>query len=436
MLPLYSLIYSAALLVLLPFELRKRPKDIRKAWLRDKLGGIDLPLTSPEKESGPLLWVHAVSVGEVIAAAYFIKAFKEKHPEYSIAVSTITDTGQEVARERLSGVAETFYIPFDVGWALRRAVKRLRPSIFVNMETELWPNLIHTLKEEGVPVVVMNGRISDKSFRNYMKIRRFMKRLLEYVDIFCMQDEEYARRITELGVKKDKVEITGSFKFDIKVKDEVLSWVSALKGPVLIAGSTHSGEEDLVVSAYSELHKKYEDLNLIIAPRHPHRFDDVEGLLKERGISYSRRGTLNPSDPKDIRGSVVLLDTVGELSSAYRACDIAIMGGSFIEHGGQNPLEPAYWGVPVVCGPHMFNFPFIKDFYSENAAVEADGSNLARVLDGLLSSPEKRKEVGQNARAMLMKSQGAVEKALKTIERYTNPPKPPLEKVGEGGFSG
>jgi 3-deoxy-D-manno-octulosonic-acid transferase len=418
MLPLYSLIYAIALFFLFPLELRKRPGKVRRRWFREKFGSMDIPDFASGERRKPLIWVHAVSVGEVMAAAYFVRAFMQKHPEYGVVISTITDTGQNVARERLSGLAQVVYMPFDLGWALKRAVKHLKPSVFVNMETELWPNLFSALKKEGVPIVVMNGRISDRSFRRYMKIRPVMRKIVRNVALFCMQDEEYARRIIELGANNNNVLITGSFKFDIKVKDEYLLWTGALRSPVLIAGSTHPGEEDLIVSVYSGLREKHSDLTLVLAPRHPQRFDEVEDLLKKRGVPYARRSALDSAGDGSISGTVILLDSMGELSSVYRACDIAVMGGSFIEHGGQNPLEPAYWGIPVVCGPHMDNFPFIRNFYDKGAALEVDESTLPEALESLLSSPERRREMGGMARSLLLNNQGAVGKALKAVERY------------------
>lgn len=419
MYPIYNLIYSAAMALLLPFEYMKRPAGIRRRWLSEKFGDVERQSGPPGKGWTtcriPTLWVHAVSVGEVIAASAFIKAFREKHPEYKIVVSTITDTGHKVAEERLKGLAGIIYMPFDLPFALRRAISRVRPSALVIMETEIWPNTFRTFREQGIPVVLLNGRISEKSFRGYRKIGWFMRKVLGGVALFCMQNETYAERIIAVGADNKKVIITGSFKFDIKVRDEILAWTKRLKGPVLVAGSTHRGEDELLVSVYNRLRKDFSGLNLIITPRHPERFDEVEGVLKAADVPYFRRSRISAG--MDISGAAVLLDTVGELSSVYRVADVAVIGGSFIKHGGQNFLEPAFWGKPVVCGPYMENFPFVREFYDDGAAVEADNESLHDVLKDLLSSPEKRNLMGEKAKSLLNANQGAVDKALDALEK-------------------
>jgi 3-deoxy-D-manno-octulosonic-acid transferase len=249
MYPIYNLIYSAALAFLLPFEYMKRPVGLRKRWLSEKFGDIERQSGPPGKGWTtcriPTLWVHAVSVGEVIAASAFINSFREKHPEYRIVVSTITDTGQKVAKERFKGFAGIIYMPFDLPFALRRAISRVRPSVLVIMETEIWPNTFRTFRDVGIPVVLLNGRLSEKSFRGYRKIGRFMRKVLGGVALFCMQNETYAERIIAIGAEKNKVIITGSFKFDVKVMDKVLAWTECLKGPVLVAGSTTGARMNL-----------------------------------------------------------------------------------------------------------------------------------------------------------------------------------------------
>ncbi|MGD2079921.1 MAG: 3-deoxy-D-manno-octulosonic acid transferase [Nitrospirota bacterium] len=406
---LYSLVYSIALACVFPFEYRKRPRGVRRRWLREKLGRVG------PGPGGPAVWVHAVSVGEVLAAEAFIKALKKKHPALEVVVSTITDTGQEVAGSRLGGLAGVVYMPFDTGSAMGRAIAALKPSVFIIMETELWPNAIWRMKGSGVPVVMLNGRISESSFKGYRKIRPFMRKVLEPVDVFCMQDEEYASRMVEMGAPREKVRVTGNFKFDVSLPGGKPPWGALLEGPAIVAGSTHRGEEALIISAYEGLKAEFGDLILIIAPRHPERFDEVEGILRESRVPYVRRSNLGDSP---VSGKAVLLDTMGELSSVYSLCDVAVMGGSFIEHGGQNPLEPAYWGKPVVCGPHMENFPFVRKFYEAGAALEASEGNLRAVLRDLLSSPERRGAIGAAAAELLRKNSGAVQRAIEVVEGF------------------
>lgn len=388
-------------------------------WLREKLGALRLSGSSGGNLSGWAarpVWVHAVSVGEVIASVPFIRALRKRHPEVPVVVSTITDTGRKVAGERLKDIAGVIYMPFDIPFFLKRAANRIRPSVFIVMETEIWPNAFRTMKADGVPAIVLNGRISQASFRGYVRIRFFMKKVLGFVDLFCMQDETYASRIRELGAKDNKINITGSFKFDIKVNYEEISWASLLSGPVIVAGSTHRGEDEIILSAYRNLRGEFHDLNLVLAPRHPERFQEVEELLKGSGLNHVRRTGLDGARPRS--GCVVLLDTVGELSSVYGMADVAVVGGSFVAHGGQNPLEPAAHGKPVVCGPHMHNFPFIKEFYAHGAALQANGDHLHAVIGELLKSPEKRAAMGERAKAIVDENRGAVERALNALEKF------------------
>jgi 3-deoxy-D-manno-octulosonic-acid transferase len=220
-----------------------------------------------------------------------------------------------------------------------------------------------------------------------------------------------------LGADRDNVINTGSFKFDVNVTVEEAGWARSLNGPVIIAGSTHRGEESLALEAYKGLIKKHEELVLIIAPRHPQRFDEVWDALRLEFPGSLRRSGLE--DAEHISGAVVLLDTVGELSSVYRAADVAVIGGSFIPHGGQNPLEPAYWGKPVICGPHMDNFPFIKEFYDAGAALECSSETLEACIDSLLESSERRMEIGGRARDILVRNRGAVQKTIEVVEGLT-----------------
>ncbi|MEK7789411.1 MAG: glycosyltransferase N-terminal domain-containing protein, partial [Planctomycetota bacterium] len=294
--------------------------------------------------------------------------------------------------------------------------------------TELWPNLLMTLKKRKIPAVVMNGRISDDSFRGYKKIKFFMQSIIDCVDLFCMQDAVYAGRIKELGAQEEKIRVIGSFKFDTVPSLNVPEWTELLTHPVIIAGSTHRGEEDLLVSSYIELKKDFPDLSLIVAPRHPERFGEVEELVKKKGLEYIKRSELASKFPgfrasrlgesPGVTGLIIILDAVGELASVYGVSDVAVIGGSFIEHGGQNLLEPAFWAKPIICGPHMENFPFAKEFYEKGAAIETESSALSKKLKELLQSPEKRKSMGNKAKDLYNEKAGAVERAMKEIERY------------------
>ncbi len=412
----YSALYFIALLFLLPSEYLKRPRELRRRWLRERFGLCD---PFPVSGSSSRIWIHAVSVGEVISAVSFIKRMKGRSPDLDIVVSTVTDTGQKVARERIGAMAKILYVPFDLPFAVNNALRRIRPAVFIIMETELWPNIISIPGRQNIPVVLMNGRISEKSFQGYKRLRFFLKGFLENVSLFCMQDELYAGRIRAMGADPEKIRAIGSFKFDTKPSAPVPAWTGALEGPVIIAGSTHRTEEDLALDAYAGLKPEFPQLNLILAPRHPERFKEVEELVRKKGFPYMKRSEITESAgarKEKASGYVVILDAMGELSSVYGAADIAVMGGSFIEHGGQNPLEPAYWGKAVVCGPHMENFPFIEDFYKSGGAVRADASTLTAQLGELLRSPDKTASAGSIAKALYQKSAGATDRALEIIE--------------------
>lgn len=412
---IYSLLYVVLLLVILPFQYFKRPKEIRKQWLKERLGSYSSVKTSSSK----IIWVHAVSVGEVIAAIPFLNKLKEQFPEYQIVLSTVTDTGQKVAKEKSPENTKIIYLPFDLASIIKKTIKNIRPSLFITMETELWPNLFYIFKKNKIPIIITNGRISDKSYKGYLKIKFFIEQTIKCVDLFGMQDSIYAQRITELGAPKEKVKILGNFKFDTKPSKNIPAWTGLISSPVVIAGSTHKGEEELVLSAYEKLRKNYPDLNLILAPRHPERFREAEELTGNKGLPYIKRTAFNNKNQSSkIKGAVIILDAVGELAAVYSIADIAVIGGSFIKHGGQNLLEPACWSKPIICGTHMENFPFAKEFYEQNAAIEASESNLYEKLSELLGSPEKRNAFGRKAKELYDEKSGAVEKALAEIRKF------------------
>jgi 3-deoxy-D-manno-octulosonic-acid transferase len=441
---IYSLLYVIVLLVLLPYEYLRRPRDIRSRWLRERFGLYD---SERESLNSKPVWVHAVSVGEVIAAESFIKGLRRRYPFLGIVLSTVTDTGQKVAVERMGDIARIVYLPFDLRSSFRRALKKIGPTLFIVMETELWPNIFFTCKAEGVPVVVVNGRLSDSSYSGYRKIRFFIKEVVRSVALFCMQDGLYAERIKELGADEDRVTVTGNFKFDTRPSGRLPEWAGHLKGAVILAGSTHEGEEELMLSAFGKLRDNLPGLNLILAPRHPERFGKVEEMVKASGLPYLKRSDLDkgpscmacgdrkerpgyepPAASRGLSGVVVILDTIGELASAYGIADISIIGGSFIHRGGHNPLEPAFWGKPVVCGPHMENFSFIQDFYIGRGAMKTDAAGLYEVLRELIRSPDKRKVMGEKARELYNEKAGAVNRTVEVLERYLEPQLPVSEQ--------
>ncbi len=412
---LYSLLYAIALIFILPFEYFKRPRDVRKRWLKEKCGRY--PATIPRSQT--VIWVHAVSVGEVMAALPLLRKMKEAYPSKRIVFSTITDTGQKVARDNVPEGIHVVYLPFDVPFILASVARKMKPELLVIIETELWPNLIRVFRDNGVPVVLLNGRISEQSMRGYRRVSFFMKSVLEAIDVFGMQSEEYAERLKYIGADVRKIEVTGSFKFDAEPAHTSLPWLRSVAGPVVVAGSTHEGEEELMVSAYRDLLREFPELNLVIAPRHPDRCGRVQEMLRDRGMRYVKRSALTEGQKTEcIRGTIILLDTVGELPSVYESASVAIIGKSFRGYGGQNPLEPAYWGIPVICGPHMENFPVIEDFYRAGGAIRINEEGIAKAVRELLRSPERAKEIGANARNVYRQHRGAVTRAMRIVERY------------------
>lgn len=427
---LYTIIYSLALLFFLPCEYFKRPGGLRRRWLKERLSRY----SSDEQKRGSAegretfelpnfrktIWVHAVSVGEVIASIPLIQEMMRKTPSVQVILTTVTDTGQKVAKERLAGSVRIFYLPFDLPSCIRRFIEMVRPYLYISIETEIWPNLFRLLKKEGIPILIMNGRISKDSFKGYRKILFFMKRIFDNVDLFCMQEAIYGERIKALGISEDRIRITGNFKFDIRIDEYRHDWVNYLHRPVILAGSTHEGEEDMILKAYERLKKDIGDMALIIAPRHPERFGEVEEIIKKRGLRYINRSRIDDIvDITTLRDtSVILVDVIGELASLYSACDIAIIGGSFSARGGHNPLEPAFWGKPILCGEDMSNFPFIDEFYRNEAAIRTSEYNLYNDLKRLLLSEEERTNMGMRAKKIYREKAGAIIRSIEILESY------------------
>ena len=408
----YSIIYPIVIFLLFIPQYLKRPKELRGKWVREKLGLL------PDMDHS--IWVHAVSVGEVNAAIRLLRRLRGKYPDKRVVLSTVTDTGQKVARDKVPEGVSVVYLPFDISRVLSKAFGRVKPEMLIVMETELWPNIFRLANKRNVPVIILNGRISEKSSQGYKMISFFMKNVFSCVTVFSMQSGLDAERLKAIGADEKKVLVSGNFKFDMEMSGKMPVWTASVKGPVIMAGSTHRGEEELVLSAYLKNCEKFPGLRLILAPRHPERFGEVADMLRSRGISFVRRSELveNDSAGGPFKEKVLLLDSVGELSSLYAIADIAVIGKSFIGTGGQNPLEPAYWGKPILCGPHMENFPFMQEFYDEGAAFEVQPASLADKIGELLADPDSAKAAGNKARRIYESKSGAVEKAMEIIEKY------------------
>ena len=367
------------------------------------------------------IWIHAVSVGEVIACLPFLKALKKEFPDKKITLSTTTYTGQGIARKNFPEADRIMYVPVDTGFCARRVVRAMRPELFVTVETELWPILTSTLKKSGCTLIVLNGRISEKSFKGYKKIGFFMKEMLSYIDYLYMQSDGDADRIKLLGAEKEKVGVMGNFKFDIALDNvATLKWLDHIEGKIFLAASTHEGEDEIILDAFSLIKKRYAKVRLIIAPRHPERFNNVAKMIDNRGLKYVRRSHISDErrTKDDEIPDIILLDTIGELSRAFSRVSIAFIGGSLVPVGGHNIMEPAYWSRPVIFGPYMNNFPISKEFLETSAAIQVThADNISETVVDILLTEEKAAELGKNAKAIVEKNTGSVNKALHLVRR-------------------
>lgn len=415
---LYTFLYCFAIVFLLPFHYFKRPRSLRFRWLREKFGILNL-----EGHLRSAIWVHAVSVGETLGARRLVDSLRERFPESLILFSTMTDTGQQLARRELlkdnSQRVFIFYMPFDIPFIIRRILRRYGVFLFITIETELWPNTFYECKRLGIPIIIANARISERSFKGYRKVIAFMKPVMNSVRAFCASSKVDAERLRLLGVEDSRIHITGNLKFDMPPPQKPgLSLMSAQR-TVIVIGSTHPGEEVLVLQALKELIKS-KKVFMILAPRHPQRFDEVAGLLRKEDINFIRRTELSNSQIDIDRQDLLLLDTIGELSSIYSLADIVILGGSFVPVGGHNLFEPAYWSKPVICGRYMDNFPLAHEFFKEGAAIQTEPHDLLKHITELCDMPSKRLEMGEKARLIYERNRGALERTIKIIEEIIN----------------
>jgi 3-deoxy-D-manno-octulosonic-acid transferase len=364
------------------------------------------------------IWIHAASVGEVRAAGALVRALKTEAPERSIVISTFTATGNRVARQ--AGVADkVIFFPLDFSWIARRAVKRIGPSLLLFLETEIWPNLVRQAYRRGIPTILLSGRLSGKALSRYKLARPFFRHVLAQYSALGMQSPQDAERMLELGAPEKKVSVVGSLKF---AADGVVSGRAAICSTpdrqIFVAGSSHRGEELVLLRALQLARAGTPGLMMVLAPRHPERFSEVEKLLRESSFSFERKTRLQPD--QYFQKDVLLLDTVGELTEFFNAADVAFIGGSLVEVGGHNILEPARCRKPVLFGPYMENFKTIAEGMKRNGgAIEVHGAeDLARVLAGLLRDPQVRQQMGQSAADFAATHQHALPTNLALARRY------------------
>ena len=426
---LYSLLLTLGLVILLPrFAVDALRAGKYVTGLRERLGSVQIQ----NDRDTPLIWLHCVSVGETEAAKPLVKALGERFPLHRLAVSTTTVTGQQVAKRAFKDAATIFYFPLDLNWIVRRVLRTLRPSAVLIMETELWPNLLRECHRQSIPVALLNGRISQNSFRRYLWIRSFMRRVLANISVAIMQSQADAERIRELGMPPDRLLTHGNIKFDgAEPSDADTSLAESFRDrfafspdqKIIVAASTHDPEEMIVIEALRRLidSEKANSVRLIIAPRHPERFEEIAKQLDASGLKCSRRSA--PESDADRFANIILLDSIGELRAVYALADVAFVGGSIAQRGGHNVLEPASQGVCTVTGPHMNNFTAITSALLEEdaivqmpeAPIEDAASVLASTLRDLLESGDRRQQLGQRARAVCDRNRGATEKTVQTI---------------------
>ena len=415
---LYTLLLHLALPLIalrLALRARKAPAYARRIHERFALG---LP---PMKPGG--IWVHAVSVGESIAAAPMIRALQTRHPELPITVTCMTPTGFERIQALFGDSVQHCYLPYDLPWAAARFINRVKPRLAVVMETELWPNHIHQCAKRGIPVALANARLSERSARGYARFGKLTAPMLAELSLIAVQTQTEAQRFLTLGARPECVEVTGSIKFDLKIDAELLQRADALRQqwqattrPIWIAASTHAGEDEIILAAHHQLLKSRPDALLILVPRHPERFNAVHNLCMNQSLTTRRRSTGEAVQTSD---QVLLGDTMGELLFLYALADIAFVGGSLVANGGHNLLEPAALGKPVLSGPHLFNFLEIAAQLREAGALNEveNAGQLADKVATLLNEPSEMQRMSQAGLSVLKANQGALQRLLEGLQR-------------------
>ncbi|WP_130832732.1 lipid IV(A) 3-deoxy-D-manno-octulosonic acid transferase [[Erwinia] mediterraneensis] len=415
-----ALLYLIQPLIWLRLWLRGRKAPAyRKRW-SERYGFCE----GKVKPDGIVL--HSVSVGETLAAIPLVRALRHRYPSLPITVTTMTPTGSERAQSAFGKDVHHVYLPYDLPGAINRFLDTASPRLVIIMETELWPNIIRILHQRNIPLVIANARLSARSAKGYKKLGRFMRQLLQQITLIAAQNAEDGDRFLELGLKRSHLAVTGSLKFDISVTPELAARAVTLRRqwaprrPVWIATSTHEGEEAIVLDAHQRLLQQFPDLLLILVPRHPERFDDARLLTQKRRLSF----TLRSSGEIPSGGTqVVIGDTMGELMLLYGIADLAFVGGSLVERGGHNPLEPAAHAIPVLMGPHTWNFKDIcgKLQQAEGLITVTDAVSLANEITNLLQDDDYRRYYGRHAVEVLHQNQGALQRLLQLLEPHLPP---------------
>jgi 3-deoxy-D-manno-octulosonic-acid transferase len=417
----YSTLLLAVLILGAPYWLLRMATSGRyRAGLWGRLGLVPQGMRTAVA-GRDVVWVHAVSVGEVLAATRLVAELKEALGDgWIVVVSTTTATGQALARERF-GAEHAFFYPLDIGWAVRAYLKALRPKMLVLMENELWPRMLVECDRTSVPVVVVNARVSDRSFARGVRMRALWGRMLRRVALFLVQSQEDARRLVAMGASKERVQVSGNLKYDVraKVASETTRRVSSLLSGarLIVAGSTLAGEEETLLAAWPAIQKAVPDAALLIAPRHPDRFDEVLGLIRKCGYPFFRCSHLLRDTEPIFGGTLLLLDTIGDLASIYGIATVAFVGGSLVAKGGHNPLEPAQFAVPVVMGPSYENFRDVVERMqrADGIRILKDAEELEPALIELLKDREMASAIGERGREVFEAQAGATKRTVDAL---------------------
>lgn len=424
MLSIYTFFLGLGFAFAAPYFLwRGRGTNRYTANFKERFGALPVYLNVDGDRS---IWIHAVSVGEVLASRILVEPLKKRFPKHRIFLSTSTVAGNAVARQRVHGIDGLFYAPFDFPSPIRKVLDTLQPDLLVIVETELWPNLIHEAHTRGTKIALVNGRISPRSFPRYKQVRSLLRGTLSKVDAFFMQAEPHAERIRAMGAPEGRVKVTGNLKFDAldfgRPKERLARIIlSEPQRPIVVAGSTVPGEEEIVLKALKIAREKVPNLGLVLAPRHPDRFAEIPAIVEAAGFKCVRRTDLEPGQWKT--DDVLLLDTLGELASVFSLATVGFVGGSLVPQGGHNVLEVSASGVPVLTGPNVQNFQEIaNEFHKEGALVFVkDAAELAREIVSFVTDKARRDEVGGRGRALIEPNRGALGRTVDGLSGLIEP---------------